>query len=103
MGWVVKATPWAALPPGKETRYTWYRRLGGPQRQSERVRKISPTLGLDPRTVQPVTNRYTDYANPTRETCDKTKISAPGANRTPPASHFREISLLLLLSDTIKR
>jgi hypothetical protein len=24
------------------------------------VRKISPTLGFDPRTVQPVTNHYAD-------------------------------------------
>ena len=31
----------AALPPGK-TRYPLYRRLGGPQGQSGRVRKISP-------------------------------------------------------------
>ena len=31
----------AALPPGK-TRYPLYRRLGGPQGPSGRVRKISP-------------------------------------------------------------
>jgi hypothetical protein len=31
MGWVVNATPRAALPPGK-TRYALYRRLGGPQK-----------------------------------------------------------------------
>jgi len=44
--------------PGK----TWcplYRRLGGPQGRSGRVRKISPPPGLDPRTVQPVASRYT--------------------------------------------
>jgi hypothetical protein len=29
-----------------------------------RVRKTSSTLGFDPRTVQPVTIRYTDYAIP---------------------------------------
>jgi len=27
-----------------------------------RVRKISPPLGFDPRTVQPLEIRYTDYA-----------------------------------------
>jgi len=42
----------AALPPGK-TRYTLYRRLDGPQSRSGRVRKISPQLGFDPRTVGP--------------------------------------------------
>jgi hypothetical protein len=33
----------AALPPGK-TRYPLYRRLGGPQGRSGRVRKISPVV-----------------------------------------------------------
>ena len=58
--------PGRYLPPGK-TRYTLYRRLGGPQGQSGQVRKISPPPGFDPRTVQPVASRYTDYATrPTR-------------------------------------
>jgi hypothetical protein len=35
----------AALPPGK-TRYPLYKRLGGPQGRSERVRKISPPPGI---------------------------------------------------------
>jgi hypothetical protein len=49
----------ASLPPGK-TRYPLYRRLGGPQGRSGRVRKISPTPGFDPRTVQPVASLYTE-------------------------------------------
>jgi hypothetical protein len=53
----------AALPPGK-TRYPLYRRLGGSQCRSERVRKISPPPGFDTRTVQPVASRYTDWAIP---------------------------------------
>jgi len=32
--------------PGKETRYPIFRRLGGPQSQSARVRKISPLTGI---------------------------------------------------------
>ena len=56
----------AALPPGK-TRYPLYRRLGGPQGRSVRVRKITPPPGLDPRTVQPVASRYTDWAIPAAE------------------------------------
>ena len=43
----------AALPPGKETQYPLYRRLGGSQGRSGRVQKISPAPGFDPRTVQP--------------------------------------------------
>jgi hypothetical protein len=54
----------AALPPGK-TQYPLYRRLGGPQDQSGEVQKISPPPGFDPRTVQPIASRYTDYAIPT--------------------------------------
>ena len=53
----------AVLPPGK-TRYPLYRKLGGPQGRSGRVRKISPPSGFDPGTVQPVASRYTDWAIP---------------------------------------
>jgi len=53
----------AALPPGK-TRHPLYRKLGGHQGRSGRVRKISPPSGFDPWTVQPVASRYTDYAVP---------------------------------------
>jgi len=53
----------AALSPGN-TRYPSYRWLGGRQGRSERARKISPPSGFDPRTVQPVASRYTDYAMP---------------------------------------
>ena len=51
----------AALPPGK-TRYTLYRRLGGTQGRYGPVWKISPPPGFDPRTVQPLASRYTDWA-----------------------------------------
>jgi hypothetical protein len=54
------------LPPGK-TRYPLYRRLGGLEGRSGRVRKISLPPGIDPRTVQPVASRYTVCAIPTRE------------------------------------
>jgi hypothetical protein len=52
-----------ALPPGK-TQFTLYRRLGVYHGQSELVRKISPPPGFDPRTIQPVASRYTDWAIP---------------------------------------
>jgi hypothetical protein len=45
-----------------ETLYPLYRRLGGAQGRSGQVRKISPPPGFDPRTVQSVASRYTDYA-----------------------------------------
>ena len=51
-----------ASPPGKETRYPLYKRLGGTQGRSGRVRKISPPAVFDPWTVQPLDSRYADYA-----------------------------------------
>ena len=53
----------ATLPPGK-TQYPLRRRLGGPQDHSGWVWKVSPPLGLDPWTVQPLASRCTDYAIP---------------------------------------
>jgi len=53
----------AVLPPGK-TRYPLYGRLGGSKGRSGRVRNISPPTGFDPRTVQPVASRYTDWGIP---------------------------------------
>jgi hypothetical protein len=58
----------AALPPQK-TRYPLCRRLSGPQRRSGRVRKISPPLGFDPRTLESVESRYTDYDIPAHTLC----------------------------------
>jgi hypothetical protein len=57
-GWCQRHVP-AALPPEK-TRYPLYRKLCGPQGWSGRVRKITPTQGFHPRTVQKVASRYTD-------------------------------------------
>jgi len=53
--------PGHSLPSGKRW-YALYRRLGRPQGRSGEVRKISPRLGFDPWTVQPVASRYTDQA-----------------------------------------
>ena len=59
----------ATLPPGK-TWYPLYRRLGGPQGRSGRMRKILPPPGFDPQTVQPVASRYTDRAIPSTWTAE---------------------------------
>jgi hypothetical protein len=48
--------------PGKETQYALCRRLCGPEDRSKLVRKTSPPPEFDPRTVQQVASRYTDYA-----------------------------------------
>ena len=51
-----------------------YRRLGGPQGRSGQVWKISPPPGFDPRTVQPVASRYTDYITRPQNFLAKHKI-----------------------------
>ena len=53
MGWVVNDTPRPLYPPERPSTQL-YRRLGGPQRRSGRVRKISPPPEFDLRTVLPV-------------------------------------------------
>ena len=55
----------AALLLGK-IRCPLYWRLGGPHGRPGRVWKISHLPGFDPRTVQPVASRYTDWAIPLR-------------------------------------
>jgi hypothetical protein len=61
--WVVNPTP-RPLTGGKDTRYTLYMRRGRPQRRFGQMRESSPPTGFDPRTVQPVVSRYTDWAIP---------------------------------------
>jgi hypothetical protein len=59
MGLVGQRHAPTVLTPGK-IRYPLYRRLGGAQGRSGRMRKISPLPGFDPQIVQPVASRYTD-------------------------------------------
>jgi hypothetical protein len=82
-GWVVSTTPRPLFPPGK-TRYPLYRRLGGPQDWPGRVRKIAPPPGYDPRTVQSVASRYTDWTTrPTHLYVDIWEIKNEWMNLTP--------------------
>jgi len=53
--------PGRLLPPEK-IRYPLHRRLVGPHGWSGQVWKMSPLPGFDPRTIQPVANRYTNWA-----------------------------------------
>jgi hypothetical protein len=67
--------PGRNLPPGK-TRYPLYIKLGGPQVRSGRPENLAPP-GFDPRTVQPVLSRYTDWATrPTTHECITSIITA---------------------------
>jgi len=55
----------AALHPWKEPRYPLYRWLAGPQSRSRRLwwkENLSSPTGFEPRTIQAVASRYTDYA-----------------------------------------
>jgi hypothetical protein len=60
MNWIVNATLRLLYPrdrPGTHCRGGWIDLKDG----LEWVRKISPTPGFDPRTVQSVASRYTDW------------------------------------------
>jgi hypothetical protein len=60
--------------PAKESWYPLYRKLGGLQGKSGRVRKISPLPRSDARTVQPTASRYTDCAIAAHRWRDDIKI-----------------------------
>ena len=47
----------------KETRYPLYRRMDGLQGRSGWGRKMSPPQGFDPRNIQTVASRYTDWVS----------------------------------------
>jgi hypothetical protein len=64
---VVSITP-RPLYPGKDL-VPLYRRQGGPQGRSGRLRNISPAPGFDPRTVKPVASLYTDWAILAHQLC----------------------------------
>jgi hypothetical protein len=66
MWWGVKAKRRALYspPPRKVTGTHCIEGWVGPQTRSRRVQKISPPLGFDPRTVQPVESRYTERSIP---------------------------------------
>jgi hypothetical protein len=59
MVWLVNATPRPLYPrerPGTDCIGGWV----GPRAGLDRYGKSRPPQGLDPRTVQPVSSRYTD-------------------------------------------
>ena len=74
-GWVVSVTSRPLFTPVK-SRYPLYRRLGGPEGRFGKVRKILPPPGFDPRTVQPVASRYTDWATHSSSYNNRTNISS---------------------------
>jgi hypothetical protein len=59
--WGVSVTPRPLFILGKDP-VPIVQEAGWPQGRSRQVRMISPPPGFDPRTVQPVASRYTDYA-----------------------------------------
>ena len=56
----------AALPL-VNTRFQFYRRLGGPQGRFGRVRKNSPPPGFDPLTFHAVASRSIDWVIPAHD------------------------------------
>ena len=95
MEWWLKPHP-GHFTSGKGTRYPFYRRMGGPQGRSGRVRKISPPLGFDPRTVQPVASLYTDWAIPALQTaCSSSNTLIISVAQGIAPTHFRILRILV--------
>ena len=61
MGWGVSVMTRPLFTPWKDP-VPIVHEAGGPQGWSAQVRKILPPPGFDPRTIQPVASRYTNYA-----------------------------------------
>ena len=61
-GGAVHGTPRPLYSP--EIVYKLYRRLGGPQGRYGQVRKTMTPSGFDPRNIQFITSRYSDYKIP---------------------------------------
>ena len=60
-GWGVSVTPRPLFTPWKDP-VPIVHEAGWAQGRRGQVRKISPPPGFDPRTVQPLASRYSDYA-----------------------------------------
>jgi hypothetical protein len=60
--WVVSFTPWPLYPQGKSPLYPLDRKLGGPQSRSGRGDEEKNSQS--PPIIQPVAQRYTDWAIP---------------------------------------
>ena len=84
------ARPGRTLPP-ENTRYPFYRRLGGPQGRSGRAENLVPT-GIRSRTVQPVDSRYNDRATgPTRDYQAKAKPMSSNFGHEQSRCHWHNI------------
>jgi hypothetical protein len=58
-GWLMPQP--TCITPDKQTQYPLQRRLCGLHGKTGQVQEISPLPEFDPRTVQPVASRCTDY------------------------------------------
>ena len=79
MGWVVNATP-RALYPGKDPVPIVQKAGWAPETVWTGAENLAPS-GFDPRTLQPIGSRYTDYATrPTNVRCHVRKTSNERVN-----------------------
>jgi hypothetical protein len=75
MGWVINATP-RQLYPWERSGTHCMGDCTGPRADLDGCGNSRHPLGFDPRTVQPVTSRYTDYAVPAHAcSYDEIKLS----------------------------
>ena len=95
---MLSATPRPLYPRCTQLLVPLHKWLGGPRGRSEWVRKMSPPPGFEPRTVHPVTSRYTDYAV---IQCVPADISPGLKRRVLELTIRRHLMLRLWMSGTI--
>ena len=91
--WGVINTTSRPLEPQENSPNPLYRRLGGPQGRSGRVRKISPPQKFYPWTTQPVASRYTDCAIAVQKILSYS-IRIWGRGKGPRAGCYKNAELL---------
>ena len=97
----------AALPPGM-TRCPLYKRLGGAQDRSGRMRKLSSPPEFDPRSSSPLTSRYTYYSilhtsNKSYPFTDLDRLRGLQEDKGPSFSDNQQIKVLRLSVIRISR
>jgi hypothetical protein len=111
MGWVVNAMP-RPLCPWKRHPIPTVQIGGQPQGRPGRERKISPPLGFDPRTDQPVASRYADYAIPAPDRYqDYNQSVTPthqaarchGITSAQPLSAYYSVCVCVCIQETLRK
>jgi hypothetical protein len=99
MGWLINAHAPATLPTGEISGTHCIGGWVGPRADLDGCGKSRPPPGFDPRTVQPVASRYTDWAIPARTVtwfaCTFAEGYRQQATSAPSAARWQQCNVLV--------